>query len=333
MKKIPFKLCIIFIFLNFSCAEAQDEATDTINKNNEEVLTPVKKHGELKIAGKSLLNADDEPVQLKGMSLFWSQWMPQFYNAETVQSLYENWDISVIRAAMAIEHDGYLDNPQKEKQKVMEVIDAAIDLGIYVIIDWHDHHAEDHLEEAKVFFGEIAKKYGDYPNIIYETYNEPLEVSWSDVLKPYHEAVIAEIRKYDSNNIIVCGTPTWSQRVDKAAEDPIEGVNIAYTLHYYAGTHRQELRDITLKALNKNLPIFVTEYGTTPASGDGNVDAAESKLWWNFLDTHNISWCNWSITDKEEASAAVKPGTLPSELHKESILTESGELVKAELQK
>lgn len=317
--------------INLSCSNAQDMVNVINNEEDTVNLTPVEKHGQLKIKGRSMLNAKDEPVQLKGMSLFWSQWEAEFYNHETVKSLYENWNISVVRAAMAIEHGGYLENPQEEKQKVMEVIDAAINLGIYVIIDWHDHHAENHLEEAKVFFGEIAQKYGDYPNIIYETYNEPLDVSWSEVLKPYHAEVIAEIRKYDTNNIIVCGTPTWSQRVDDAAADPLEGDNIAYTLHYYAGTHRQELRDITLRALNKNLPIFVTEFGTTPANGDGFVDETEAKLWWDFLDTNHISWCNWSITDKDEASAAVKPGTFPSELHKDSVLTESGKLVKSQL--
>lgn len=326
------KLLITFfsvLFLTFYSSKAENFRLEESIR----ILTPVEKNGQLKIVGKSLLNSNNEPIQLKGMSLFWSQWMPQFYTYETVESLCKNWNISIIRAAMAIEHDGYLANPEKEMKKVMEVIDAAINLGIYVIIDWHDHHAENHLEEARLFFGEIAAKYGDYTNIIYETYNEPLDVSWSEVPKPYHEVVIAEIRKYDSNNIIVCGTPNWSQRVDKAADDPLKGENIAYTLHYYAGTHRQELRDIITKALNKNISIFVTEFGTTPASGDGFVDKAESKLWWDYLDLHSLSWCNWSITDKEEASAAIKPGTLPSNLDKEAVLTESGKLVKTELKK
>ncbi len=333
MKNFALSTIVIFLVFSFSCSEANDKDAEVIVEKKEILLTPVELHGQLKIDGKSLLNVHNEPVQLKGMSLFWSQWMPQYYNYETVKSLYENWNISVIRAAMAIEHNGYLANPELEKLKVFKVIDAAIDLGIYVIVDWHDHHAENHLEEAKTFFAEVAEKYGDYPNIIYETYNEPLDVSWTDVLKPYHEEVIAEIRKHDENNIIVCGTPVWSQRVDEAASDPIEAENIAYTLHFYAGTHKQELRNITLNAINKDLPIFVTEYGTTPANGDGYVDEDETKIWWDFLDEHNISWSNWSIADKEEASAAIKPGTLPSNLHDASVLTKSGEVVKNELKK
>lgn len=285
----------------------------------------------LTITDGQLLNSQNERIQLKGMSLFWSQWAPEFYNFETVKNLKEGWNINVIRAAMAVEQGGYLENPQREKEKVKQIIEAAIDLDLYVIVDWHDHHAEDHLPEAKLFFAEIAKEYGHYPNLIYEIYNEPLDVSWSDVLKPYHEAVIASIREHDEDNIIVAGTPRWSQRVDLAAEDPIEGVNIAYTLHFYAGTHRQELREIAKVAIEKGIALFVTEFGTTNADGDGPVYPEETKRWFEFMEQNNLSWCNWSITTKDESSAALLPGTTPSGIDLEENISTSGKLVRNEL--
>lgn len=259
--------------------------------------------------------------------------MPQFYTFETVKNLKEHWNINVIRAAMAVEHEGYLEHPEREKQKVMEVIDAAIELDIYVIVDWHDHKAENHLEEAKTFFSEIAEKYQNYPNIIYETYNEPLDVSWSNVLKPYHEEVIASIRQYDKDNIIVLGTPNWSQRVDLAAGDPVSGENLAYTLHFYAGTHKEDLRQKAEIALQKGLAIFVTEFGTTNADGDGDVEIEETQKWFDFMNDHDISWCNWSITSKDEASAAIIPTTTPQDLSREENLSTSGKVVWAELSK
>lgn len=295
--------------------------------------TPVAIHGQLSIENGNIIDSKGEPVQLKGMSLFWSQWQPQFYNAESVINLKKYWNVDVVRAAMAVEHEGYLKYPQREKEKVQRVIEAAIDAGIYVIIDWHDHHAEDHLEEAISFFSEMAQRYGEYPNVIYETYNEPLDVSWSQVLKPYHEEVIGAIREYDQDNIIVVGTPRWSQRVDLAAEDPIDAENIAYTLHFYAGTHGQKLRDIAQEAIDKGLALFITEYGTTQATGDGKVDKKETRKWWRFMDANNLSWANWSIASKDEASAAVIPGTTPSELKDDDFLTISGKLVKSQLLK
>ncbi len=285
----------------------------------------------LKITNGKLVDSENKMIQLKGMSLFWSQWAPEFYNFETVKNLKEGWNINVIRAAMAVENDGYLSNPEREKEKIKTIIEAAIELDLYVIVDWHDHHAENHLQEAKTFFAEIAREYGNHPNIIYETYNEPLDVSWSNVLKPYHEEVIAAIREYDDDNIIVAGTPRWSQRVDLAAEDPLNGDNIAYTLHFYAGTHKQELREIAKTAMENGLALFVTEFGTTNADGDGPVYQEETRKWFEFMEQNNLSWCNWSITAKAESSAALLPGTIPSGLNIQNNISTSGKLVREKL--
>jgi len=226
---------------------------------------------------------------------------------------------------------GYLDHPEKEKQKIITVVDEAIRQGIYVIIDWHDHRAQNHLKEAKAFFAEMAKRYGDKPNVIYELYNEPVKVQWTPVIKPYLEAVIDTIRHYDADNLIVCGTPNWSQDVDIASQDPIKGSNIAYVLHFYSSTHKQSLRDKATKALSNGIALFVTEYGTTEASGNGFVNKEETRTWWKFMDEHKISSCNWSIADKNESSSSLKAGVQLNGKLTDSQLTESGNFVREEL--
>ncbi|MET4082272.1 endoglucanase [Pedobacter sp. UYP30] len=294
-------------------------------------LSPVAINGQLHITGTRLLNEHNKAVQLRGMSLFWSQWQPQYFNYETLAKLKNNWHVNVVRAPMAIENGGYLTNSTQEKKKIFAVIDAAIKLGIYVIVDWHDHHAENHRLQAVAFFAEVSKKYGNTPNIIYETFNEPLDISWANVLKPYHEAIIAAIRKTDHNNVIVCGTPTWSQKLLEAAKNPIDAKNIAYTLHFYAGTHKEKLRDDAQKAIDLGLPVFVTEFGTTEANGDGAVYVASTNAWFDFINKNNLSWCNWSLADKKEGSAALLPGTRPEQLNRKDVLTPSGKLIKAKL--
>ncbi len=216
-------------------------------------------------------------------------------------------------------------------QKIFQVVDACINLGIYVIVDWHDHEAEDHLEQAKIFFRTIANKYGDKPNLIYEIFNEPLDESWSDVLKPYSEAVITEIRNIDPDNIIVVGTPNWSQDVNDAADDPLEFENIAYTLHFYAGTHRQSLRNKATYAINKGLPLFVTEWGLTGADGAGDLDYAETALWIDFMDQNQLSWCNWTVIDGDGGSAAIKTGSSTTGGWENIDLTPSGLFVRKEI--
>ena len=313
--------------------EEEEEETPAEEEETEEDLfaSPVERYGQLRVEGNQIVDQEGNPVQLRGMSFFWSQWMGQFYQKETVQWLKDDWRCTIVRAAMAVDHDGYLKNPEKEKQKVITVVDAAIEQGLYVIIDWHDHHAENHTQEAKIFFAQMAQLYGEYPNVIYEPYNEPERSSWSEAIKPYHEAIIDTIRHYDLDNIVVCGSREWSQQVLEAANDPIEDENVAYSLHFYAATHGKWLRDRAQQALDKGIALMVTEYGTSPASGDGPLDIEETKAWWSFMDEKNISWCNWSITDKNESSAALKPGASATGGWDDAAISTSGKLVRDEL--
>lgn len=297
-------------------------------------MSIVEQHGFLQVKGNRIVDAKGKPVQLRGMSLFWSQWIGKYYTAETVNWLRDDWKCTVVRAALAVEPDGYLKNPEVEKKKVFTVVDAAIKAGIYVIIDWHDHNAHLHTEQAVAFFGEVAKRYSKVPNVIYETYNEPLQNAvWATQIKPYHEAVIAAIRQYDKKNLIVCGTRAWSQQVEEASLSPLKGSNIAYSLHFYAGTHKQWLRDNAAKALKNGAALFVTEFGTTEASGNGPVDRDETQKWWEFCDANGISWCNWSVADKNESSAVLKPGASPTGKWKDTDISPSGLFVRDELRR
>lgn len=292
----------------------------------------VEKYGKLTVKGNYIISQYGDTVQLRGMSLFWSQWMAQYYNRDCIKWLKENWKCTVVRAAMGVEMGGYLDNSSAEKEKVIAVVDAAIDLGIYVIIDYHSHEAHKNPEPAKKFFAEMAQRYGSSPNVIYEIYNEPLQdPNWTKDLKPYAESVIKSIRAYDPDNIIVVGTRQWSQMVEEASKNPIQEVNIAYTLHFYAASHKKWLRDEAERAMKNGICLFVTEYGTCDASGNGRFDPEETQKWFDFLDKYHISWCNWSVADKAETASAIKPGAMGYGGWTDEELTESGKLVRDEL--
>ena len=292
---------------------------------------PVEKYGTLTVKNGKLCGKNGDAAVLRGMSLFWSQWTPQFYNEKAVRWLADDWNITVLRAAMAIEHDGYLQNPDREKAKVFAVIDACIAANIYVIVDWHDHNAVDHETQAVAFFKEVAEKYGKHPHLIYETYNEPLNTHSWERIKKYHEAVVKEIRRIDPDNLILLGSSHWAQAVDEASKSPLEGFdNFAYTFHFYASDphHQEQLRARADTALKNGLCLFVSEWGVSESSGDGAFDVEKTDRWLQWLEENKLSWCVWSIDDKQKTSAALRPDAPPEGNWQESNLTPGGKYIR-----
>eukprot|EP00928_Gymnodinium_smaydae_P078528 TRINITY_DN6261_c0_g1_i2.p1 TRINITY_DN6261_c0_g1~~TRINITY_DN6261_c0_g1_i2.p1 ORF type:complete len:961 (+),score=144.68 TRINITY_DN6261_c0_g1_i2:43-2925(+) len=293
--------------------------------------SPVAKHGQLSVRGSKIVDKAGKPVQLQGMSLFWSQWGAKYWNANAVKFTKDNWGATLVRAAMGVEAGGYLSNQASEKAKVKTVVEAAIAAGIYVIIDWHDHHAEKHTQAAKAFFEEMASQYGKYPNVIFETYNEPVDSDWSSAIKPYHEQIIPVIRRH-SQNIILLGTKKWCQEIDQAVNDPVRGDNLAYVFHFYAATHGEWLRSRVRQAMDRGKAVFASEWGTCEASGNGALSPSETQAWLNFMAQHKISHANWALNDKREACSALQFGANPNGGWTDADLTPSGLFIRGALQ-
>ncbi len=301
--------------------------------------SPVARHGKLRVSGSSLVDADGRPVQLRGMSSFWINWEEgaRFVNRDAIAWLARDWRISVYRIAVGVEPKGaYLSNPVEMLARTTAAIDACIEAGVYVIVDWHAHETLHYAVQETAFFKGIAQAYGKYPNLIYEIWNEPVHLSWKDRIKPYSEAIIRNaIRPADPDNVILVGTSTWSQDVDECARDPIEGTNLMYTLHFYAGSHGESLRKRAETARKSGLPIFVSEWGISQADGGSNglIFPDSSDLWLEWMDGNSISWVNWSVSDKEESAAALKPGANATGGWGGEDLTPSGLYVRGRIRK
>ena len=287
-------------------------------------------NGWLQVTGTQLCNEAGEPVVLRGMSSHGIHWYGQFTSSRAIANTADQ-GANLFRVAMYTGEGGYLSQPAAVKARAEAAVDAAIENDLYVILDWHilsDGDPMAHVKEAERFFGEMARRYRDTPNVIYEICNEPNgNVTWPGNVKPYAQRVIRAIRAHSPRAVILVGSPTWSQDLHLAAADPLEGENLMYTLHFYAGTHGEELRARIDGALARGLPVFVSEWGTSRADGSGGVFLEESRVWLDFLDAKGISWCNWSLCDKNETSAALRPGTSPEGPWGAGDLTESGRFV------
>lgn len=280
--------------------------------------TPVALHGELSVSGTKLVDENGDVLQLRGVSTHGLQWFPQYVNKATFQTIRDEWSANVIRLAMYTAEGGYCvsDSATKTKLKklVTDGVEYATELGLYVIIDWHilaDGNPNTYKSEAKAFFKEMAQKYKNYDNVLYEICNEPNGgTTWSQI-KSYATEIIEVIRTYDDDAIIIVGTPNWSQYVDQAAASPItgsKGKNVMYALHFYANTHRDDLRGKLQSAIQAGLPIFVSEFGIGSADGNGTVNTTEGNKWIALMDKYDVSYVCWNLANKNEATSLIAAG-------------------------
>ena len=293
--------------------------------------TPVKKNGRLSVKGTRLVNSQGKTVVLKGVSTHGINWFPQYVNKAAFKTLRDNWGVNCIRLAMYTEeYNGYCSggNQAELRKLINNGVKYATELGMYVIIDWHilsDGNPVKNKKQAMSFFKYMAKKYKNQNNIFYEICNEPNGgTSWNRI-KSYASPVIKTIRKYDKKNIILVGTPTWSQDVDVAADSPIKGYsNIMYTFHFYAATHGDSYRQKVQAAIQKGLPVFVSEFGISESSGNGRIDKNEANKWMQFLKKNKISYVCWSLCNKNESCSLLKSSCSRTGNFKKSDLSQAG---------
>lgn len=290
----------------------------------------------LEVNGTQLVNADTgEPVVMRGVSLGWHNLWPRFYNSRAVETLHNDWGAPVIRLAIGATDHALADNPGAEHgwtaapdfawECATAAIDGAIETGCYVIVDWHSHTLE--LDGCKEFLGAIATKYAGVPNLIYELFNEPVSQEFEDAgtfgdlgdqaamedywntLKEYALQVIDTIVKADQGQpLILMGCPCWDQRIDLPASNPITGYkNLMYTVHFYAASHKQSLRDACDSALSKGTPVFISECASCENTGDGEMDSQSWEEWCTWAKSNGISMLTWSVSDKVETCSMLTP--------------------------
>ena len=251
----------------------------------------VSEHGKLHVQGTQLCDEHGAAVELHGMSSHGIQWFPQYTTKQAIANT-AAYGANLFRVAMYTGEGGYLSSPAQIKKAAYAAMDAAIENDMYVIIDWHilsDGDPLTHLKEA--------------------------------------QALVKTIRSNAPDSIILIGSGTWSQDLQDPAADPVVGTNLMYTCHFYAGTHGAWLRQRIADAQKRGLAVFVSEWGASRADGSGGVFTQESETWLNFLHQNGISWASWSLCDKNETSAALKPGTPTNRPWTDNDLTPSGKFV------
>lgn len=296
--------------------------------------TPYGVHGALHVENGKLTDRNGEVIQLYGMSTHGIAWFPQYINPDAFRTLRDDWNTNCIRLAMyTAEYGGYCAGGDQAqlKQLVKDGVSYATDLGMYVIVDWHilsDGDPNQHKDEAIAFFREMTAAFADNDNVLYEICNEPNGGTSWDSIKSYAEEVIPVIREQKPDAVILVGTPTWSQEIDKAAASPLSYDNIMYTLHFYAGTHKDDLRNRLETCEQNNLPVFVSEFGMCDASGNGANDFDSTLEWFDLLNKYQISFCCWNLANKDESSSVFKASSTAVSDWTDDDFNESGRWIR-----
>lgn len=313
-------------------SKTQEEQTTAAIPTTNIVTGDYQAHGVLQVSGTNLYDSNGNIFQLKGVSTHGLSWFPEYVNREAFSSL-KNFGVNAIRLAMyTSEYNGYCNGGNKEdlKKLVMQGVNLATELGMYVVIDWHilsDGNPNTYKNDAITFFDEMSRTYASHGNVLYEICNEPNGgTSWSEI-KSYAEEIIPVIRKNDADAIIIVGTPTWSQDVDLVSQSPLDSnhySNILYALHFYAGTHKDDLRNKFQKAYENGLPMIVSEFSICDASGNGYNDTTSANQWMELLNSYGISYVAWNLSNKNESSSILNSSCTKTGQFSQSDFSESG---------
>ena len=312
-------------------AESENVTPETTSVD---ASTPYGQHGALHVENGKLTDDSGNTVQLYGMSTHGIAWFPQYINYDSFRTLRDDWNTNCIRLAMyTAEYGGYCAGGDKEqlKQLVKDGVSYATELGMYVIVDWHilsDCDPNQNKDEAIAFFREMTEAFADNDNVLYEICNEPNGGTSWDSIKSYAEEVIPVIRAQKPDAVILVGTPTWSQEIDKAAASPLDDSNVMYTLHFYAGTHKDDLRSRLETCVQNGLPVFVSEFGMCDASGNGANDFDSTTKWLDLLNKYQISFCCWNLANKDESSSVFKAASTTLSDWTDEDFNESGRWIR-----
>lgn len=269
--------------------------------------------GRLRVKDGKLCSEGGEPVMLRGVSLNGLITSESFLNDPLFKELAEDDGINLFRLPLytyGVGIVGYCTQGDKDrhKQDIANGVALAAAHDMYVLIDWHilsDGDPNKYIDEAERFFAEMAETYRDHDNVLYEICNEPNGVDWSAV-KAYAARIIPVIREKDPDSVIIVGNPDWSKDLMSVAADPLPFDNLLYTLHFYAATHGQEYRDMTETLSKAGLPIFVSEFGVTAASGGLPRDLESADAWIDLLEREHISYCMWAFSKANEACSTIR---------------------------
>ncbi|MDP9414384.1 MAG: hypothetical protein M3Q08_09900 [Pseudomonadota bacterium] len=83
----------------------------------------------------------------------------------------------------------------------------------------------------------------------------------------------------------------------------------------------------------RGMSLFWRQWAAGILQRHGILDDKETRLWWDFMERNTLSYLNWSVAEKPETSAALRPGASGKGGWPLRMLSPSGRFVRDHLRK
>lgn len=287
---------------------------------------------------------NNEPIRLRGASVPYSGWSnPALGKYASKQNYIEKFkqdfpDANCVRIPVLPGDDRYPDEGwfkhDWEKNYLIENVQKAIAQGLFPIIDlhyeikWDKPNTSKHysIEDLKDFWQWCSYKFRNYPEVIFEIFNEPTEpvgnlkgdwskesgLAWNKFKDEIAQPIVDLVRS-ESDNLVLVGSPNWSTEGMHAVNYPVESKNIAYVIHQYNRNYGNFEKHYD--QLIKTYPVVVTEmgFGKNPNTGEDREGGSKLEYGQDFtneLDQYELSYCLWSYADDQSPALIKSPGNL-----------------------
>ena len=262
--------------------------------------------------------SNDADVHLHGVSLIdVSRVFESNYEAQVDEAA--AWGSNIIRLPVYPENEPQNDQPSDGswslanadnlfEKYLKPVVDYVTETkGMYAIVDWHYIQdvpvGSDYDNMTKSFWADMAPRLADNPRVLYEVFNEPINVgenldaNWQD-WRPMAQEYVDIIREHAPHNMVLVGGPTWSQVIGLCGSLPIYSYNIMYVGHIYS-YHMSEgfgggiLNQFALCA--ESFPVILTEWGVGGRTG---VDEESAAAITDAIRDNNLHFTAWAFHDR-----------------------------------
>ena len=194
-------------------------------------------------------------------------------------------------------------NPNSEINTLLKpTVDYATTKGLYAIVDLHYvDNPYANVAAVNSFWTIVAPMFKDYPNVIYEVFNESNQTdSWA-AYKPTMQAWVNLIRSFAPKNLIFAGSPAWDQTMGDAATNPLTGGNIVYTVHMYAQHYASAWNRSQVEACAAVNPVVMTEWGfdhdPNQPGENTNLIGSYGQPMLQWLEAMGGSWTAWCASN------------------------------------